>query len=169
MSARLKALAVLAVLLAPFPAAAQGWKEYDYPEAGFTIQFPATPTMATGTYKTVTGVSVPARTYSAQVDQSTYTVTVADYAKTAADQANAVRDAVKAFAAAGEIKVDVEARINWEYGHELSVLGKDGGRSIVAIFFIDHRLYELVGRTAPPNPENGSGASIRFQQSLQFR
>ena len=161
-------LAIIGAVLAASPATAQGWREYSYSDAGFGIQFPAAPAVIPGEYKTASGLTVPAITYSAQKDNTTYSVMVADLTKAAADQAGAIDHAVKSFAATGEIKVDVEARINREYGHELSVLGKDGSRSIVAIFFIGHRLYELNGKTTPPNAEAGSGSSIRFQQSLQF-
>jgi hypothetical protein len=33
----------LAVLVASVPAAAEGWKEYNYPDYSFTVSFPAPP------------------------------------------------------------------------------------------------------------------------------
>jgi hypothetical protein len=64
--------------------------------------------------------------------------------------------------------VDVEARINTQFGHELSIGNKDGSRSTVAIFFFNHHLYQLEGRALPPDPTARSSSLIRFQQSLQF-
>ena len=64
--------------------------------------------------------------------------------------------------------VDVEARINSEYGRELSVRRRDGGYDIVAIFFFDSHLYVLNGRAAAPDPRAATVNLIRFQQSLNF-
>jgi hypothetical protein len=163
-----KSLALLIVLLAPVSAHAQGWRDYSYADDGFMIAFPAPPAMTSGVYKTTTGVSVPARTYSVQADNIVYSVTAADFSKTNMSDQAGIGDAVKAFGAMGEVKLDVEARTNQRYGRELSVIGKDASRSMVAIFFIDHKLYALVGKALPPNAETKSGLLIRFEESLNF-
>jgi len=68
----------------------------------------------------------------------------------------------------GEIKLDVNARINREFGRELSVAENDGSRSTMGIFFINHKLYQLQARILPPDPVAGSADALRFQQSLRF-
>ena len=169
---RFKSLAVLGLMLAPlsvpWAADAPDWQNYDYPDAGFAVHFPATPTVRHGVYTTAAGVSAPATIYSVRQDDIVYTVTTADFSQVAVEPDKAISDAVKAFGDSGEIKLDVEARINRQYGHELSVGGKDGSRSTVAIFFFNHRLYQLDGKALPPNPDSRSSKLIRFQQSLQF-
>ena len=160
--------ALLAPLSAPMSALAQTWTNYDYPDAGFAVHFPAAPTVATSTYKTAAGVTVPATTWSARHENVVYTVTTADFSKNKVEPEKAIGDAVKTFNAEGEIKLDVDARISQRYGHELSVAGKDGSWSTVAIFFFNDKLYQLHGKAAPPDPTARSSRLIRFQQSLQF-
>ena len=41
-------------------AAAQGWREYTYPDLGFSLHFPDDPKIEDTTYMTASGVSVPA-------------------------------------------------------------------------------------------------------------
>jgi hypothetical protein len=69
-------------------AAAQSWMEYDYPDADFSIHFPAAPGVTGGLYETGAGMFVGARIYSHQVPGSLLTVTVADLSGTGADQEN---------------------------------------------------------------------------------
>ena len=157
-----------AVLVLAGPAAAQSWDIYSYPDAKFAVQFPAQPQVGPGKYRTQAGFDAPARVWSARTDQVVYTLTLADFSGTALDKDAVIADAVKAFGQTGEVAVDVEARINTEYGRELSVAHKDGGRSITAIFFFDKHLYLLHGHALPPNGGDATASLIRFQQSLQF-
>jgi hypothetical protein len=163
-----RALPFLAVLAAASPAAAQSWDIYAYPDAKFVAQFPAQPTVTSGSYRTEAGLERPARIWSAVAGNVAYSLTLADFNGTALDKDAVITDAVKAFGRLGEVAVDVEARINTEYGRELSVVRKDGGRSITAIFFFDKHLYLLHGQAMPPNPGDSTANLIRFQQSLQF-
>jgi hypothetical protein len=164
---RIGSLAFAAALLAPLPAGAQAWQNYDYADTGFAVHFPAVPAVTKGIYRAA-GVIAPSAVYSVRQDNIIYTVTVADFSQTTLEKDKAIDDAVKAFGAAGEIKVDVDARINTQFGHELTVANKDGSRSTVAIFFFNHHLYQLEGRALPPDPTARSSSLIRFQQSLQF-
>ena len=160
------AVAILAALAGAAPALA--WDIYSYPEAKFAVQFPFEPQIGQAMYRTAAGLDVPAQRYFAQEGPVAYTLTRADFTGTALDKEAAIADAVKGFNQQGEVLVDVEARINAEYGRELSVKRKDGGRDVVAIFFFDQHLYVLNGRAAPPDPVASTGPMIRFQQSLNF-
>ncbi len=162
---------IIAAVLAPVCMAAQtassGWQTYDYPDAGFAVQFPAPPAVTKGTYSTA-GRTVPAKVYSVRTDKIVYTVTTADFSKTGIEGPAAIDEAVKSFSRQGDVRLDVNARINSQYGHELSVAGRDGARSMVGLFFFNHRLYQLEGRALPPDADASGAAAIRFQQSLQF-
>jgi hypothetical protein len=160
-------IAALAILSAA-PVQAEGWDEHAYPDAGFAVQFPVEPQVQAGSYETGSGITVPATVYSAREGSSVYTMTVAELANTAADQPNAIDDEVNRVRQTGEIKLDVNARINREFGRELSVAENDGSRSTMGIFFFNHRLYELRAQVLPPDPEAGSADALRFQQSLRF-
>jgi hypothetical protein len=165
---RFRSLVIAAALLAPLPAGAQTWQNYDYADTGFAVHFPAPPATTKGVYRTTTGVSAPSAVYSVRQDNVIYTVTVADFSQTTLEKDPAIADAIKSFGANGEIKVDVDARISTQFGHELTVANKDGSRSTVAIFFFNHHLYQLEGRALPPDPATRSSSLIRFQQSLQL-
>jgi hypothetical protein len=160
------ALALAALLGASTPALA--WDIYSYPDAKFAAQFPAQPQTGPARYRTTAGLDAPAQRYWAQEGGVVYAVTIADFTGTALDKDAAIADAVKAFSDQGKVLVDVEARINREFGRELSIDRKDGGHDILAIFFIDQHLYVLNGRASPPDPGAATAALIRFQQSLNF-
>jgi len=157
-------LLLAAAAFAPRPALAQSWQVYSFPDAGFAVQFTAAPTTAEGVFKTVGGVSVPARIYAFRKADARFAVTVADLSATAIEKAPAIEAAVERWRGLGEIKLDVEARIDREFGRQLSVLRPDGDRTIVSIFFVGRRLYVLEAEAAP---EVASDA-IHFQQSLEL-
>jgi hypothetical protein len=168
-AAQMKPLVLLLLaLFAAVPAMAQAWREYAYPEHAFAVQFPAPPTVERGTYTAGGGISVPATVYALRQPAVVLTMTVAELRGTPAENRNAIDQAVSRVRATGDVRTDVQAEINDQYGRELSITETDGSRSIYAIFFIDRRLYELKGKVLPPNPERRSGEAIRFQQSLRF-
>jgi hypothetical protein len=164
MHIRATAFAVsLSIALFAGAARAQDWKEYDYPDAGFAAQFPGQPTVSEIQYR-AGAVAGPAKVYAAHLGSADYSVTVADLSGSPADETAALDAAVKALAGSGQIKLDVRARIDRQFGREVSVQGKDGGQITTAVFYIDKKLYILAGRTEP----DGSGLAAHFQQSLQF-
>lgn len=162
------ALALAAALAAPLCASAQGWRRFDYADSGFAFQLPAPPQVSEGPYRTSGGLTVPSKTWTLKQDDIVYTMTVADFSSTAVEKDAALDEAVKALAARGEIKADVTERINREYGRQVTVVGRDGARSTVSIFFVNHKLYQQEGRALPPDPGAGSSKAVRFQQSLEF-
>jgi hypothetical protein len=159
-----RAVAVGALLLAVAgPARAEEWKEYAYPDAGFSAQFPSRPTVAERAYQ-AGRVSAPAKVYAARKGSADYSVTVADLSRSSVGKDAAISDAARAFAAEGAVKVDVTERIDREFGRELTVAGQDGGRTATAIFYVNGKLYVLAARTDAA----GAPLGVRFQQSLQF-
>jgi hypothetical protein len=164
---RLYAPAVFAA--AAFAAApALAWDVYSYPDAKFAVQFPAQPQIGPGRYRTAAGLDAPTEVYLARDGAVAYSLTLVDFTGTALDKDAAIADAVQVYGKTGQVLVNVEARINAEYGRELSIDAKDGSRSVVAIFFFDQHLYVLDGRAAPPEPVAQTANLIRFQQSLNF-
>lgn len=159
---------LLAACLTPVAAMAQEWKAYSYADPGFAIQFPSAPTVETSTFKTAAGVSLPMTRYSVRQDRSVYTLDVVDYSSTNADGKATIAETENSFGASGKVTVAIDARVARAYGRELSVLGADGSRSAVAIFFVNKHLYTLVGESLPPDAINRSGDGIRFQESLNF-
>jgi hypothetical protein len=147
-------------------AAPQSWTEYRYPDYAFTISFPAEPKIETTTYQAANGRAVQARVYAATRDAGMFKMTVAELSDAGLEEAAVIDHAIKTLAQGGEIKLDIPHRISRVYGRQLSILGGDGSRSSVALFYHDGRLYQIEGKSLPTG--NATADAIRFQQSLVF-
>jgi len=155
----------LAAFAASGPAAAQTWQEYSYPDYSFTIAFPADPQIKTAPYQVADGRSVEAHVYSVSLNDSLFTVTVAELADTGLEESAAIGYAIKTLSEGGEVKINIPHRVYQVYGRQLSIRGADGSRSTVALFDFNRRLYQIEGKALPGgNPLD----MLRFQQSLVF-
>ena len=162
----LAAAAFAAVLLTASPADAQAWREYRY--SGFAIQFPVEPKVEDGAYATAEGTTVAARIYSAEQEGALFKMTVADLSRVRQSEAQALSEAIGQLTENGEVVVDVPARVNRVFGRQLSIVGHDGSRSAVALFYRNRRLYLVEGIILPTNDDSMSSLGMRFQQSLRF-
>jgi hypothetical protein len=160
---------IFAMVLLAGTATAQGWREYAYPDLGFSLHFPGDPKIEDTTYMTASGIAVPARIYSLNQDSSAYRMIVADFSRrTNLNDRQVIDLAIKTLAQEAEVKLDIQARVSRVFGRQLSLVGKDGSRSSVALFYYQRRLYQIQGTVLPANPDPSSGEAIRFQQSLRF-
>jgi hypothetical protein len=157
---------MLALFAAGGPAAAQSWKEYSYPDYAFTVSFPAEPKIETTTYPAADGGSVSARVYSVRQDTGEFKMTVADLSNVGLEESVVIDNAIKTLSQGGELKLDIPARVSRVFGRQLSILGADGSRSSVALFYHEGRLYQIEGKSLPSG--NATADAIRFQQSLIF-
>ncbi|HEY2231743.1 MAG TPA: hypothetical protein VGI22_29185 [Xanthobacteraceae bacterium] len=148
------------------PAAAQSWKEYAYPDYAFAVSFPAEPKIEITTYQAADGRAVPARVYSVTQPGGIFTMTIADLTETGLEETAVIEHAIQTLSGAGEIKLNIPARVSRVFGRQLSVLGTDGSRSSLALFYVKGRLYQIEGKSLPPG--NATSDAIRFQQSLIF-
>jgi hypothetical protein len=160
------ALLTAGALAASQPAAAQSWKEYSYPEQVFRVSFPTDPKVETTTYQAPGGVSAPAHVYSATQGNAEFKMTVADLSGAGLEESAVIDNAIKSLSQGGEVKVNIAARVSRVFGRQLSILGQDGSRSSVALFYYEGRLYQIEGKSLPPG--NATSDAIRFQQSLIF-
>lgn len=160
----------LPLIVALWASAAQAdeWKEYAYPDLGFAVSFPADPMIETLPYKAPDGSGASEVLYSVRQGADLYKVAVIDFSNAAIDETQAVDQAVNLLRENGDIRLDIPARVNRNFGRQLSIVGKDGSHSTVAIFFADHRLYQIQGTVLPDSDDPNSGDAIRFQQSLRF-
>src|SRR5262245_34186853 len=157
---------IVAALLFAAPVQAQEWKEYNYPDNGFSIHFPADPKISDGMYKTTDGTMLKARTYSVEQGGMLFAVTVADFSQLKVGEEAAIDQACKQLMADGDVKMDIPHRVNSTYGRQLTVFGKDGSRSFIAVFFRNNKLYITDGKVLPNNPDMSTGDGARFQQTL---
>jgi hypothetical protein len=161
---------LIAFMLALFaisgPAAAQGWKEYSYPDYAVAVSFPAEPKIETTTYQVADGRSVPARVYSVAQGNGVFKLTIADLSNAGLEESAVLDHAIKTLSESGEIKLNIPARVSRVFGRQLSIQRTDGSRSSVALFDYNGRLYQIEGKSLPTG--NATADAIRFQQSLIF-
>src|SRR5215468_258356 len=155
----------VAALVVSGRAAAQGWEEYSYPDYAISVAFPTNPKIETTTHEVADGRSVPARVYSARQDKGEFKMTVADLAGTGLDEKAVIDHAIKTLSQGATLRVNIPARIYQVYGRQLTVEGTDGSRSMVAMFDIMGRLYQIEAKLLPGGNEF---ELTRFQQSLVF-
>lgn len=154
--------------LLPAMALAQDWKAYSYPDVGFAVQFPQAPTVKKSTFTTSSGMTLPMTRYEVRGDRVVYSVDVVDFSSTQPDADRTIAAAEKAVGTTGKVTVAINARVNREFGRELSVNGADGSRSAIALFFANGHLFKLQGKSLPPDAIARSGDTTRFEESLQF-
>ena len=98
---------IVAIIAASAPASAQGWREYEYPNEGFTVAFPAEPKVETTSYQAPGDRLVEARVYSVVQEAGEFKVTVADLSHTEMSEGNVMAYAVLMLSRGGEIKIDI--------------------------------------------------------------
>jgi hypothetical protein len=155
---------LLAMFVASVPAQAQSWKEYAYPTYSFSISFPADPKVEASTYQAPDGRPVAAQVFSVTQDDAAFKMTVVDLP--GMEESAVVDHAVKTLSQGGEIKLDIPARVSRVYGRQLSIVGADGARSSVGVFYLKGRLYQIEGKAIAG--QDAASYAIRFQQSLVF-
>lgn len=160
--------ATVVAAIATTAAAQSTWQEYTYPDQQFAASFPAVPTVTAASFKTASGATVPETIYSVQQDTGVFRLAVIDFTNTGIDRMAAIDQAVMALQQNGDVKLNMQARVQRNYGRYLNIAGIDGSHTIAAVFFGNGRLYELEGTVPASNPDALSGEMIRFQQSLRF-
>jgi hypothetical protein len=156
---------IVAIITASAPAGAQGWKEYEYPNEGFTVAFPVEPKVETTSYQASGGRLVEARVYSALQEGGEFKVTVADLSQTEMSEGNVMAYAILMLSRGGEVKIDIPHSTRRIVGRQASIDGVDGSQIYASVFFHNGRLYQIEGTV----PAGGSTAdAIRFQQSFDF-
>jgi hypothetical protein len=156
---------ILAIIAANAPACAQGWREYEYPDEGFTATFPAEPKVETTSYQAPGSRLVGARVYFVVQEGGEFKVTVADLSHTEMSEGNVMAYAVMMLSRGGEIKFDIPHSTRRIIGRQASIDGVDGSQTYASVFFHNRRLYQIEG-TVPAG--SSTADAIRFQQSFDF-
>ena len=160
---------VLATFVASAPAAAQGWKEYSYPDFALSVAFPANPQVDTTTYQIADNRSVPARIYSVRQANVVFSMIVAELEGTNFEENAVVDHAIKMLSQNARVRLNIPARIYRVYGRQLTLEGADGSRSMVQLFDHNDRLYQIEAKALPDqNLSNPQSDVVRFHQSLDF-
>ena len=160
-------VALAAILTSPVRAQSS-WQEYSYPDQQFAVSFPGEPTVTTLSLRSPEGTALPETLYSLRQETGIFQVAVIDYSSYGIDERTVIDQAVAGLRERGEVKLDIEARVQRNFGRYLNIAGNDGSHTIAAVFFGNNRLYEIEGTVPASSPDALSGEMIRFQQSLRF-
>jgi hypothetical protein len=155
------------ILAVAGPAAAESWQEYSYPDYSFRVSFPAEPQIEITTYRITDDRAVEAHVYAVHRQDAEFTITVAELADPAPEEAAVIDHAIKTLSAGGEVKVNIPHRINRVFGRQLSIMQGDGSRTAAALFDYNGRLYQIEGKSLPTGGD-ATADTIRFVQSLIF-
>jgi hypothetical protein len=155
---------IVAMLAASAPAGAQTWREYEYPDEGFTAAFPAEPKVETTPYQAPGRHLVEARVYSVVQEGGDFKVTVADMSHTETSEGNVMAYAVFMLSRKGELRFNIPHATRRIIGRQAIIDGVDGSETYASVFFHNGRLYQIEGTV----PAGGSADAFRFQQSFDF-
>jgi hypothetical protein len=158
---------ISALLVFAFPAVAQNWQEYSYPDHSFRVTFPADPQIEVTTYRVADDRKVEAHVYFVRRDDAEFKVTVAELADAGLELTAVIDYAIKTLSKGGEVKINLPHHIMSVFGRQLSIVEGDGSRAAVGLFAYHGRLYQIEGKSLLA-ANDATADVLRFVQSLIF-
>lgn len=165
------ALLAFALLLAAGPASA-GFEEYNYPDQGVAIQFPAKPTAAKSTYKSILAKDLPSVVITAEDDHVVYRLTVVDLGANADKGTSFLNEAGYELMRRGNVIFTDFPRV---YQDEKSIFGvtlvvdrKDGSRVRSSLYYHKGRLYIAEAVVLPARGDKDMTTPSRYDQTIRF-
>jgi hypothetical protein len=169
---RILAGTVFALFLAAGPAAAEDWKEYNYPALGVAIQFPAEPEAMKSTYDSIYVKSLPSVVISAEDDHVIYKLTVVDLDSRSDMGTNFLVEAATRMQRDGEaLFTDFPHVYNGArsvFGVSLVVDRKDGSRVRSSLYHHKGRLYIAQAIVLPARGDKDMTTPSRYDQTIRF-
>jgi hypothetical protein len=167
---RILALIVFALFLSATPASA--WEEYNYPDQGVAVQFPAKPTAMKSTYKSILAKDLPSMVYSVELDHVLYRLTVIDLAGNAEKGSSFLNEAGYELMRRGDVIFTDFPRIYQDeksiYGVTLVVDRKDGSRVLSSLYDNKGRLYIAEAIVLPERGDKDMTTPSRYAQTIRF-
>src|SRR5205085_1637621 len=112
---------MLTAILTGSAEAQSTWQEYVYREQQFAVSFPGQPAITTMPFTTAAGMTVMQTVYSVRQETGVFQVAVIDLSMARLDGMAAIDQAVAALRATGDVKLDIEARVQANYGRDLNI------------------------------------------------
>jgi hypothetical protein len=166
---RILGFIILALVLGVGPASA--WEEYKYPDQEVAIQFPATPTSAKSTYKSIYARSLSAMVYSTEFEHAIYRLTVIDLAGDVERASSYLNEAGYELMRQGNVIFTDFPRVYQDeksiYGVTLTVDRKDGSRVLSTGYYHKGRLY-IAEAVLPAGGDKATITPSRFVQTIRF-
>ena len=169
---RILAGTVFALCLAAGPAVGEDWKEYDYPEQGVAIQFPAKPEAMKSTYDSIYVKGLPSFVISAEDDHVIYKMTVVDLSTRSDMGTNFLNEAANRIERDGEVLFTDFPHV---YQGARSVFGvtlvfdrNDGSRVRSSLYHHRGRLYIAEAIVLPARADKDMTTPSRYDQTIRF-
>ena len=167
-SALFTGLVAAGLALTIMPASA-AWHGYVNREAGFSFIAPGEVKTDKATYRSATANQRNATVFRSVDNNIEFKVTVVDFTGRTNDEAALIKEASTQYAAGKKVLVDVEARVDQNYGRKMTAdLANNGGRSMAGFYFKGGRLIQLEVTVLPANGDYGTPDTGRFVDSVAF-
>jgi len=167
---RIFAFIMFALFLGAGPASA--WEEYNYPDQGVAISFPAKPQAMKSTYDSILAKGLPSMIYSAEDDHVIYKLTVVDLASRPDAGANFLNAAAYELIHGGDVLFTDFTRV---YQGERSIHGTtvvfdrtDGSRVRTSLYYNKGRLYIAEANVLPARGDKDMTTPSRYDQTIRF-
>jgi hypothetical protein len=161
---------VFALVLGAAPAMA--WEEYNYPDQGVAIQFPAKPQAMKSTRDSTLAKSLPAMIYSVEDDHVLYKLTVIDLASRPDSGSNFLNEAAYGLMREGDVLFTDFPRVYQDaksiYGVTLVVDRPDGSRVRSSLYYHKGRLYIAEAVVLPARHDKDMATPSRYDQTIRF-
>lgn len=164
-------LTLAGLMAAAAPARAADWKYLMFPGEGFGIESPVPLTKGTGTWQAAVSGKLPTVTYSGELDNIRYRVTVIDISKRPAEALNLYEEMEALLELQGKVlgndSMGIEPGKDRQYGRELLIQAKDGSLRRIGLMYQKGRLYQAEA-TVLPGGDRDSFYPERFADSIIF-
>ena len=138
-------LGIAAALVFASSAHAAGWSVYTFADQSFSIESPAPLTKGTSTYKGAIAGVIPTITYTAQLDNIRYKVSVIDISNRIPESVNLFEEMEFLTSLGGKVigndSVGIEPGKNRHYGRELVINTKDGNFLRITLVYNKGKIY----------------------------
>jgi hypothetical protein len=169
---RILAGTAFALFLAAGPAAAEDWKEYDYPDHGVAIQFPAKPEAKQSSYDSIYVKGLPSFAISAEDDHVIYKLTVVDLRTRSEMGTNFLNEVANRMHRDGELLFTdfphVYNSVRSVFGVTLVIDRKDGSRVRSSLYHHRGRLYIAEAIVLPARGDKDMTTPSRYDQTIRF-
>jgi hypothetical protein len=169
---RILAGTVFALFLAAGPGVAADWTEYDYPDQGLAIQFPAQPEVMKSTYDSIYVKGLPSLVISVEDDHVIYKMTVVDLSTRSDMGTNFLNEAANRIERDGEVLFTdfphVYQGARSVFGVTLVVDRNDGSRVRSSLYHHRGRLYIAEAIVLPARGDKDMTTPSRYDQTIRF-
>jgi hypothetical protein len=153
------------------PAVAADWQLLKFPDQGFGIESPVPLVKSSGTYQAAVAGRIPTITYTGDLDNIRYKVTIIDISNRPAEALNLFEEMEAVTELGGKVtgndSMGIEPGKLRQYGRELLIQARDGSLRRIGLIYSKGKIYQAEG-TVLPGGDRESIYPERFADSIIF-